>query len=385
MFARRTSWNLTSNRLTAALEQRRLSGQPIFDLTLSNPTECGFVYDSAAIATALSQREALRYRPEPLGLLSAREAVSHYYEARGVSVPSSRILLTTGTSEAYSFIFRLLCDPGDETLVAAPSYPLLQFLADIHDVKLVHYPLFYDHGWRIDFDSLEKQITLETRAIVIVHPNNPTGHFCSAEEMQRLQFLCSEQNLALVADEVFLDFAHDGAPRPTFTRESAALTFVLSGLSKICGLPQMKLAWLVVNAPEQLRQDAMARVEVIADAYLSMNTPIQLAAPALLSARTGFQRQLLARVRNNLAELDRALAQHSSCSRLEVQGGWNAVLRVPAVRSDEDLAVELVSGAGVHVHPGHFYDFPRDGYVVLSLITPPDLFRAGIAKLLAFF
>jgi len=385
MFARRTSWNLNSNRLSAALQQRRGAGRAILDLTISNPTECGFSYDSGAILAALSQTKVLHYQPEPFGLRCAREAVSDYYKEHGADVEASRILLTTGTSEAYSFIFRLLCDPGDEILIAAPSYPLLQFLADIHDVRLVRYPLFYDHGWHIDFDLLEKQITLKTRAVVAVHPNNPTGQFCSADEMRRLQELCAISNIALVADEVFLDFAHDGAPRPTFAQHSASLNFTLSGVSKICGLPQMKLAWLVASGPQSLRDDALSRLDVIADAYLSMNTPVQLAAPRLLSSRKEFQRQLLERVRTNLAELDRALARQDSCSRLEMQGGWNAVLRVPAVRSDEDLAVELVSGPGTHVHPGHFYDFPRDGYAVLSLITARETFREGIAKFLEFF
>lgn len=385
MFARRTSWNLSSNRLSVALQSRRSAGRAILDLTVSNPTECGFSYDSGAILAAFSRMEALRYQPEPFGLPCAREAVSDYYKERGANVAASRILLTTGTSEAYSFVFRLLCDPGDEILIAAPSYPLLQFLADIHDVRLVRYPLFYDHGWHIDFDLLEKQITLKTRAVVAVHPNNPTGHFCSADEMRRLQELCAISNIALVADEVFLDFAHDGAPRPTFAQDSASLNFTLSGVSKVCGLPQMKLAWLVVGGPERLRDDALSRLDVIADAYLTMNTPVQLAASTLLSTRKQFQRQLLERVRTNLAELDRALARQDSCSRLEMQGGWNAVLRVPAVRSDEDLAVELASGPGVQVHPGHFYDFPRDGYAVLSLIALPETFREGVAKFLEFF
>ena len=385
MFARRTSWNLDANRLAAALARRRGAGQPLIDLAISNPTECGFQYDSAAIQAALSGQEMLRYQPDPLGLLVARNAVAGYYATRAVPVSPAQILLTTGTSEAYSFVFRLLCDPGDEILIASPSYPLLQFLADIHDVKLVPYRLFYDHGWRIDFDSLERQITLKTRAIAVVHPNNPSGHFCSPEEMRRLQNLSGISNLALLADEVFLDFAHDGAPHRTFAQDSSALAFTLSGISKISGLPQMKFAWLVVSGPENLRMDALSRLEVIADAYLSMSAPAQLAAPALLATRREFQRQLLERVCENLSSLDRALASQTSCSRLEVQGGWNVVLRVPAVRSDEDLSVELVSGPGVHVHPGHFYDFPSDGYLVLSLITPPDTFRAGIEKLLAFF
>ncbi len=385
MFARRTRWNLAANRLTLALEERRRSGKPLFDLTLSNPTECGFTYDSASLASALSPTGILRYEPNPLGLLAAREAVCAYYADRGAPVSPEHLLLTTGTSEAYSFVFRLLCEPGDEVLIPAPSYPLLSFLADIHDVKLVHYPLLYDHGWHIDFHTLESRITPKTRAVVVVHPNNPTGNFCSPEQASQLRTLCASRALALIADEVFLDFAVDGSPRPGFAQESAALTFVLSGISKISGLPQMKLAWLIVAGPEELRREALARLEVIADAYLSLNTPVQLAAPALLAARGAFQEQLMGRIRQNLAELDGRLARQRVCSRLEVQGGWNVVLRVPALRPDEDLAVELLTNVGVHVHPGHLYDFSGDGCLVLSLIAPPDTFQRGIEELLAFF
>jgi len=385
MFARRTRWNLAANRLTLALEERRKSGKPLFDLTLSNPTECGFTYDSASTASALSQAGILRYEPHPLGLLAAREAVSAYYADRGAPVSPEQMLLTTGTSEAYSLVFRLLCEPGDEVLIPAPSYPLLAFLADIHDVKLVHYPLLYDHGWHIDFHTLESRITPKTRAVVVVHPNNPTGNFCSHEQASQLRTLCASRALALIADEVFLDFAVDGSPRAGFAQESAALAFVLSGISKISGLPQMKFAWLIVAGPEELRREALARLEVIADAYLSLNTPVQLAAPALLAARGAFQEQLMRRIRQNLAELDGRLARQRVCSRLEVQGGWNVVLRVPALRPDEDLAVELLANAGVHVHPGHLYDFSADGYLVLSLIAPPGTFQCGIEELLAFF
>jgi alanine-synthesizing transaminase len=385
MFARRTRWNLEVNRLSAALDSRCQSGKPIFDLTVSNPTECGFSYDSANILAALSQQSALRYHPEPLGLLSAREAVSVYYAERGQRLPPERIVLATGTSEAYSFVFRLLCEPGDEILAAAPSYPLFQFLADIQDVTLVHYPLLYDNGWHIDFHTLESRISLRTRAVVVVHPNNPTGNYCSPDHAVRLQSLCASRGVALIVDEVFFDFALAAQRQFSFAADSAALTFTLSGASKICGLPQMKLAWLAVTGPESLRNDALARLEIIADAYLSMNAPVQLAAPALLATRTALQRQVLARIRENLAELDRALAQQRLCSRLEVQGGWNVVLRVPAAGSDEGSAVRLLERTGVYAHPGHLYDFSGAGYLVLSLITPGDIFKEGVAGLLGFF
>lgn len=386
MFARRTRWNLAANRLSEALEARRQAGAPVFDLTVSNPTECGFSYNSDAVLSALSQRGALHYQPAPSGLLSAREAVCAYYAEGGQRLSPERIVLATGTSEAYSFVFRLLCEPGDEILIAAPSYPLFQFLAEIQDVKLVHYPLLYDHGWHIDFHTLESRISPRTRAIVVVHPNNPTGNYCAPDQAAGLQSLCASRGIPSIVDEVFLDFAIGAGRRPaSFAADSSALTFTLSGISKICGLPQMKLAWLAVTGPEDLRKEALAKLEIIADAYLSMNTPIQLAAPALLATRTAFQTQALARIAGNLAELDRALAQQKLCSRLEVQGGWNVVLRVPAQGSDEELAVALLQRAGVYAHPGHLYDFPADGHLVLSLITPPDIFKDGVAALLGFF
>lgn len=386
MFARRTDWNLAPNRLSAALDARRQAGAPVLDLTVSNPTECGFSYDSDAILPALSEPGALYYQPEPSGLLRAREAVSAYYVEHGKRISPERIVLTTGTSEAYSFVFRLLCDPGGEILIAAPSYPLFQFLADIHDVKLVHYPLLYDHGWHIDFHMLESRVSPRTSAIVVVHPNNPTGNYCAPDQAARLQSLCASRGIALIVDEVFLDFAVGAGQRPaSFAEASSALTFTLSGISKICGLPQMKLAWLVVTGPESLRKDALAKLEIIADAYLSMNTPVQLAAPALLAMRTAFQKQALERIAENIRELDRALAHQKLCSRLEVQGGWNVVLRVPAQGSDEELAVTLLQRAGIYAHPGHLYDFPADGYLVLSLITPSGIFKDGVAALLGFF
>jgi alanine-synthesizing transaminase len=385
MFSDRTNWNLANNRLSEALARRRLSGEPLLDLTASNPTECGFDYDSKAILAALSHPGALAYQPNPKGLESARRAVAAYYDARGSNVPVEDILLTTSTSEAYSFIFRTLCNPGDELLAPEPSYPLFDFLASIEDVRLVRYPLVYDHGWQIDFHVLEQAITPRTRGVIVVHPNNPTGHFTKPGEVARLNQICSARQMAAIADEVFLDFVLARKPPASFAANAGALTFTLSGLSKISGLPQMKIAWLISSGPEPMKKQALARLEVIADTYLSMNAPVQLAAPVFLEQRHEFQKQLMARVRKNLAELDRLLAARKSCSRLEVEGGWYAVLRVPATRSDEDLAIELLTTKGVYVHPGHFYDFPADGYLVVSLVTPEPVFAKGMELLLSMF
>ncbi|HEV1994886.1 MAG TPA: pyridoxal phosphate-dependent aminotransferase [Candidatus Acidoferrum sp.] len=385
MFADRTNWNLAPNRLSEVLARHRAAGKPLLDLTASNPAQCGFRFDRETILRALSGPCALDYEPDPKGLEAARRAVAEYYARRGDRVSPGDILLTTSTSEAYSFVFRTLCNPGDEMLVPEPSYPLFAFLADIQDVRLVRYPLLYDAVWRIDFPALERAITPRSRGVIVVHPNNPTGHFCKAEEMARLNQLCASRGLAIVADEVFLDFSLGGHPPASFASNAAALTFTLSGLSKIAGLPQMKAAWLVTSGPEPWKTQALARLELIADTYLSMNAPVQHAIPVFLEQRHAFQQQLIARVRRNLAELDHRLAEQKSCTRLPVEGGWYAVLRVPATRSDEDLAIELLASQSVYVHPGHFYDFPADGYFVVSLITPENDFAEGTRRLLAQF
>ena len=382
MFSDRTHWNLAPNRLSEALAQHRAAGKPLIDLTVSNPTECGFEYDREAILRALCNPAALSYEPNPKGLESARRAVAGYYAARGVAVPVEAMLLTTSTSEAYSFVFRTLCNPGDEVLIPEPSYPLFSFLAEIQDVKLVRYPLIYDHGWQIDFHSLEQALTTRTRGVIVVHPNNPTGHFCKPKEMARLNEICSARELAVIADEVFLDYSLTEEQPASFAANREALTFTMSGLSKISGLPQMKAAWVVVSGPEFMKTQALARMEIIADTYLSMNTPVQLALGQFLGQREGFQKQLLTRVRRNLAELDRQLAGHVGCTRLQLEGGWYAVLRVPAMRSDEDLALELLTTNGVYIHPGHFYDFPAEDYLVASLTVPEREFAEGMGCLL---
>ena len=389
-FARRTSWNLTTNRYTEALAAHRRAGREVLDLTASNPTTIGLCYRCDELLKALAHAEALTYNPEPKGLLAAREAVSTYYAAHGSQVSPDNLILTTSTSEAYSFLFRLLCDPGDTVLVPAPSYPLFDFLADLHDVKLEPYELVYDHGWQIDFHSAQAAIERASstasrcRAVLAVHPNNPTGSFVTPLEAGELNRICAANDMAIVADEVFLDYSLAKDPPLTLSSNSTVLTFTLSGLSKISGLPQMKIAWIAANGPQPLLSDAMSRLEVIADTYLSMNAPVQWAVPVMLEERHDIQRQLQQRIIANLALLDSELASQELCRRLEVEGGWYAVLRVPVVGSDEDLAIALLREDGVLVQPGHFYDFASDGYLVISLITPGDEFAEGIRRLLAF-
>ena len=385
MFSERTGWNLEKNQLSRKLAELRASGQTILDLTRSNPTECGFSYEQERIQNALARPEALRYQPDPCGSNSARRAVSAYYQQQQLQMAADDLILASGTSEAYSFIFRLLCNPGDEILIPAPSYPLFDFLADLCDVKLLRYPLLYDHGWQIDFAALAAASSPRTKALIVVHPNNPTGHYASPAEQSKLADFCVRRRIALIADEVFLDFALADTRAQSFVSFNKALTFTLSGLSKICGLPQMKLAWIAVSGPSHDKAQALARLEVIADAYLSVGTPVQLATSELLATRAEFQAQVIARVQENLRELDAQISRQATCNRLPCQGGWAAVLRVPAIRSDEDLAITLLSEEGVYVHPGHFYDFAQPGHAIVSLIVREDEFAEGIRRALAHF
>jgi alanine-synthesizing transaminase len=387
MFSDRTNWRLHPNRLTRATDQARTSGNRLIDLTVSNPTEAGIHPDSEAVMSALANPDAMRYDPQPRGLMEARQPICRYYrESHKVfDLDPERLILTTSTSEAYSYVFRLLCNAGDEVLVPKPSYPLFEFLADLADVKLVAYPLFYDHGWQIDFDSLYKAATARSRAVILVHPNNPTGSYVSPTETGALNAFCREYRLAMIVDEVFLDYPHDGVARNSFVTNDEVLSFTLSGVSKISALPQMKLAWVATSGPNKTVAEASARLEIIADTYLSMNAPVQLAASVLLDQRKQIQPILLDRLRVNLTELDCQLKDHPSCARLQVEAGWYVVLRVPVLGTDEDLAVDLVQKMGVMVHPGHFYDFSNEGHLVLSLITEPASFRTGVAQVLKLF
>jgi alanine-synthesizing transaminase len=391
MFASRTHWRMEPNRLSQALDAYRRSGRELFDLTASNPTESELAYPGAEILAALADSRALAYRPESKGLHEAREAVARYYRGRvGFSgqageIDPERVLLASGTSEAYSHIFRLLCEPGDEILAPAPSYPLFEFLADIADVRLVSYPLLYDFGWQIDFASLRQALTPRSRAVLVVHPNNPTGSFVKAAEAAELAEICAAREMSIVADEVFLDYAAEGEGARTFVFENRALTFTLSGLSKISLLPQMKLAWTAVNGPDSAARAAVDRLEIIADTYLSPSTPVQLALPKLLALRHGLQAQLQARISANVSVLDETLRGSKCLSRLDREGGWYAILRAPATGADEDLAVALLERAGIFVHPGHFFNFSREGFLVVSLITPEGRFKEATGRLIKFF
>ena len=390
-FSTRTAWDTTETSLAQAIRERRSSGFPLIDLTASNPTHCGFNYDEAAILSALGDPRVLLYDPDPRGMRSAREAIALYYADHNASIDPAHIFLTTSTSEAYSYLFRLLADAGDEILIAQPSYPLFDFLAQLEDVRLVPYPLFYDHGWHLDIEALRRRIGPRTRAIALVHPNNPTAHFTEPAERRQLEELCVEHGLALIVDEVFLDYSLGGEQAPSFaTGEHPALTFVLSGLSKVSALPQMKAAWLVALGPASFGpasalQSSLDRLEIIADTFLSMNAPIQCALPAWLASRAHMQDQIRSRVAANFAALDKILATQTLITRLEVEAAWYATLRVPALAPDEDLAIRLVRDHGLSVHPGSSFGFAESGWLVLSLLTPPEDFLSGIQTIAAIF
>jgi aspartate/methionine/tyrosine aminotransferase len=379
-FSERSNWNTEESELARAHRLRVAAGLPIADLTASNPTRCGFAYDPELLA-ALTDPQALDYDPQPRGLESARQAVCTYYADHGVALTPEQILLTTSTSEAYSFLFRLLCDPGSEILVAQPGYPLFDFLATLDDVTIKASPLVYDHGWQIDTEGLRQAITPRTRAIVLVHPNNPTGHFTKQWEAKELARLCLDFDLALIVDEVFLDFSFGAAAQSFAAGLYGVPVFVVSGLSKIAGLPQMKTAWIVTAGPEACA--ALDRLEVIADTFLSMNAPVQCALPAWLEGRATIQRQIQARVAANLAKLDQQLAQLPAVNRLEVEGGWYALLRIPALQRDEQTVLALLQ-LGVWVHPGYFFGLKDSGWLVVSLLTLEREFCRGIALLVDY-
>lgn len=378
-FSERTGWDVGESEFSAAVRRARAAGGRLIDLTVSNPTVCGFRYDAETTLGALGSAEALRYDPDPRGMRVAREAVAGYYREHGAQVDADEVVLTTSTSEAYSFVFRLLCDAGDEVLIARPSYPLFDFLAELDDVRLGTYPLLYDDGWWIDFAELERAIGPRTRAVVVVHPNNPTGHATSRVERERMEEVCARRGLALVVDEVFLDYPVGGAMESfaVGAASGSALsshpvpTFVLSGMSKIAGLPQMKCAWVAVCGPAEVKAEALGRMEVVADTFLSMSAPVQLALPAWMAGRVSVRDQIAGRVRANVRAI-----RESGVEMLQMEAGWSAVLRLPQ-RSGEAAAMELLE-AGVVVHPGEFYGIAERGRVVVSLIGGEGEFREGM-------
>jgi alanine-synthesizing transaminase len=380
-FSRRTEWNTEESVLARAYRLRAAAGLPIADLTASNPTRCGFAYPPDLLQ-ALADSRALDYDPQPRGFLRAREAVCAYYGDRRSVVRPEQIVLTTSTSEAYSYLFRLLCDPGSEILAAQPGYPLFDFLAVLDDVGLKPAPLVYDHGWQIDPEGFRRAISKATRAIVIVHPNNPTGHFTKPWEASELAQLCREFDLSLIVDEVFLDYGFADAGRSFADGLDGVSVFVVSGLSKIAGLPQMKAAWIVATGPGATQ--ALDRLEIIADTFLSMNAPVQCALPRWLAGSGTIQEQIRERVGANLAELDAQLVQVSAIRRLETEGGWYGVLRIPAIQPDEQTVLALLE-RGVWVQPGYFFGMAESGWLVVSLLGPAHEFRTGVIGLVNYF
>ncbi len=369
------------NPLSGLLAERRAAGDPVLDLTVSNPTACGFRYPEAEIRAALSEPSVLRYTPDPQGLTGAREAVAAHH-GRGLRAPD--LLLTASTSEGYALLFKLLGDPGDEVLVPSPSYPLFDWLARLEGLHARTVPSYFHERWHLDLGALEAAVSERTRAVVVVNPNNPTGHFLSRTEWTGLTELCARRGLALLVDEVFSDYALEAPPDalPTALEDAGppCPLFLLSGLSKIAALPQVKLGWIAVRGPGAA--DHLEALAFLADQYLSVSASAQAAAPALLALAPGIQAQVRTRLRANLAALDRALADRPHLSRLPVEGGWSVLLRRPALDADDACALRLLRETGVLTHPGSFFDLPGDGHLVLSLLTPEAVFSEGLERAL---
>lgn len=380
-YSARLHWDLRPNPLSELLQAKRLAGAEVLDLTESNPTKAGFEYP-AAVLEALSNPGSLEYDPAPAGSFPARKAVTRYYAARARTVTPERILLTASTSEAYAYLFKLLADPSDEILAPRPSYPLFEFLAALESVRIVQYALLYHDGWQMDFHGLEQAITSRTRAIVLVNPNNPTGSFLKQPELEQLVELCASRNLAIISDEVFADyvFIPDSRRVDTLVDVGDIATFCMSGLSKVAALPQMKLGWIVAGGPDY--RAAFDQLELIADTYLSVATPVQIGLPRLLDAGAQVRQQISRRLCDNLVFLRSQIGAESRCRILDVEGGWYATLRVPQTRSEEGWVLELLEQDDVLVQPGFFYDFDSEAFLVLSLLTDPEVFHEGVQRVL---
>lgn len=381
-FSKRTEWETEINQLSVAVDQMKADGAVIRDLTISNPTSCGFSeLMSADWLEDLRVDENLNYAPDPRGCLNARQAVAQYYADKGITVSPEQIFLTSSTSEGYSYVFRLIADSGQRILFPRPSYPLFYFLGDLNDVGLDFYDLHYDQRWRVDAVSVREQITDQTRGVVVVNPNNPTGSYCEADDLTLLREVCGS-SMALISDEVFLDYPVDGSASQSLAGHTEGLTFVLSGLSKVLAMPQMKMSWIVVSGAPDLAREAMSRLEVIADTYLSVSAPVQNAASTWLRRRHGVQTAIQQRIRDNLSAL-RQQMEGSATWVYPVEGGWSAVVCWPGRRDEEECVARLVKEYQVLVHPGYFFDFADDDNtrLVLSLLTPSDIWSSGIKTL----
>jgi len=380
MFSRRTAWDRSPSAWMRAVQERRSSGEPLLDLSGSNPSACGLAWDEDLLADCLRAPGAQLHSPEPFGLPAAREAVAHWWNARGVPATAATTCLTASTSEAYSLLFRLLCNPGDAVAVPQPSYPLFDLLTQLEELEVRPYRLRLDEGrWQLDLESLADGLSETTRAVLVVHPNNPTGSRLNEDEARGLARLCAERGLALISDEVFAEFPWkaEDTPEPrgllSLAAEQGALVFALSGLSKAAGLPQVKLAWIAVAGPPALRDEALARLEIIADTYLSVAAPVQLSASRLLAESAAFRESCLGRIRGNLETIDRA-----GLPRLPGEAGWSAILELPAELDEEGLTVELLESGGVLAFPGELFGLKPSGHLVLSLLTEPEVLGRGL-------
>ena len=383
MLSRRLPPHTEANALSRAIEGLRAKGSPITDLTESNPTRAGIPYPNGLLAP-LAGVEALRYEPHPLGLPSARVAVADDQRRRGARVDPAHVVLTASTSEAYSWLFKLLCNPGEAVLVPRPSYPLFEHLTALEGIRAHPYALEYHGRWAIDIDSIAAG-PRDVRAVLVVSPNNPTGSYIGREELQSVSGFCRERKWALIVDEVFADYPLDACdPLTDIAAQSDVLTFTLGGLSKSVGLPQIKLGWCSVGGPAPDRDAALGALELIADSYLSVGTPVQVAARHLLQAGTSIRAAIQNRIRRNLATLRTIVGRHPACDLFRVEGGWSAVLRVPSTRSEEQWVLDLLHTERILVHPGYFFDFPREAYLVVSLLPPDAAFEDAAVRLLRF-
>ena len=380
-YSGRLSWSPFPNTYSAAVRARRESPAPLIDLTVSNPTAVDLEYPHAAISAAYGSIASFNYNPQPLGTWSAREAISEYHRSHGVIVSPINIALTASTSEAYGLLFKMLCDPGDHVLVPTPSYPLFEYLASSESVRTIPYMLRYDGSWFFDLSELEQAITDTTRAIVLVNPNNPTGSFFKREEAHALVEFAITRGIPLIVDEVFLDYGFGTNQNrcDSFTALSEGLIFCLNGLSKSAGMPQMKLGWITVAGKADEKRSALDALELLLDNYLSVNTPVQIALPRLLQIGEGIRAQLQVRTRNNLQTLNDLLAG-TPAHCLHIEGGWSAILRLPG-HAPEEVWLDKLLSMGVITQPGYFFDMPRGSFVVVSLITQPDIFATGVSRI----
>lgn len=382
-FSQRTNWHLEQNDLSLLLRELESEGVPVIDLTASNPTQSKFSYPVKEILSAFIKPENLIYQPDPQGMRKSREAISAYYASRGFAVSADQIFLTSSTSEGYSHIFRLMCDPKEMILFPRPSYPLFQFLVDLNDLKSEFYPLRFKDHWEIDFSSLEYLIKPAVRGIVLVNPNNPTGNYVKKNDLETLNQICRKEDLFLISDEVFYDYARqNNLERCSLLQNKDVLSFTLNGLSKNLGLPQMKLSWIVVQGPDELVKEVCSRLEVITDTYLSVNTPVQNALPEWFKLADQIQSHLKLRIEQNRKIAEEYISDVSGCRLLPCEGGWYAVIRMNTRRIEEEIVMECLMQDHVLVHPGYFFDFEEGQHLVLSLLAEPNQFQEGLKRVL---